>query len=170
MVAAAEQLAHRTARADLGAGCAGVVGQRRGGRAGIDAAGVEVELGVLDVRREQRFGRAQLGRGHRVAALRAEDQAAVGLAVEGERVATALVQIEEQLEGAAPDRFHHGVVRADHETLVAARGSARQPGGLAQRHPQSAPRAGGGHGDADDAAADHDDVGGATHSRPASAA
>ena len=61
VVAAAQQLAHGAARADLGAGGARVVGQRGGGRAGIDAARVEVELGVLDVRREQRLGGAQLG-------------------------------------------------------------------------------------------------------------
>ena len=92
------------------------------------------------------------------------------LAVERERVAAALVQVEEELERATPDRLHRGVVRADHEAVVAARGGLREARGLAQRDAHAAPRTGGRDGDADDAAADHDDVGRAAHSRPASAA
>ena len=67
VVAPPQQLAHGTARADVGAGRARLVGERRRRRAGVDAAGVQVQLGALDVRREQRLGRAQLlgGRGAR---------------------------------------------------------------------------------------------------------
>ena len=107
----------------------------------------------------------------RVAALGAQDQAAVRVAVERECLPAALVQVEEQLERAPADRLDRGQVRADHEPLVAARGGAAR--GRPASHSvtlQPAPRAGGGHGDADDAAADHDDVGRAAHSSPASAA
>ncbi len=63
-----------------------------------------------------------------LAALVAQDQAAVRLAVEREGLPAALVQVEEELERAPPDRIHRGLVRADHEAVVAARGGLREPG------------------------------------------
>ena len=92
------------------------------------------------------------------------------IAIEGEGRAAALVQLEEELERAAPDRLHRRVVRADHEALVAARRGLGEAARLAQRDAQPAAGARGRDGDADDAAADHDDIGRAAHSRPASAA
>ena len=89
---------------------------------------------VLDVRREQRLGSratrpGSIGRRPRAPRIRQP----WGSRSKANACAAALVQIEQQLERAAPDRLHRGVVRADHEALVAARGGLRQPGGLAQR-------------------------------------
>jgi hypothetical protein len=170
VVAPAYKLAHGAARADLGPCGARLVGQRDRGCPGVDAARVGVDPALPDGRGEQRLELAQRLAGQHLAAFAAEDQAGMRLAVEGERGLAALVQLQQQLERALADRLHLGRIGADHEAVVAARGGLCQPGGLAQRDAEPAPRTGSRHGDADDATAHHDDVGRAAHSRPASAA
>ena len=129
VVAAAQQLAHGAARADLGARGARVLGECGGGRTRIDAARVEVEPAVLAVSGPAAARpRASSAGASTSPPFSPRIRQPCGSRSNANACAAALVQIQQQLERAPPDRLHGRAVRADHEPLVAPRGRLRQPG------------------------------------------
>ena len=171
VVAAAQQLAHGAAGADLGAGGARVVGQRGGGRAGIDAAGVEVELGALDAsaRAAARPRAARPGPAPRRPPSLSIRQPC-GSRSNANAPPLRSCRSRKSSSVRRPIASIAGWCGPITSPWLRPEAACASPAASHSVTAQPAPRARGRDGDADDAAADHDDVGRAAHSRPASAA